>query len=149
MYFMKSHHSILWHVLFAILLALPLTVLTACGDDDEPTTSIDYYLEVEEEFLVDGAVDHTDRYYSPVVLMKEAIRNVYPKPNAQGADDVVINACDELYQRYIGMYDGKAEHHTCLFHLVRATKSGDIVKQGERLRTYAIDINPPVQPDAD
>ena len=149
MYFMKSHHSILWHVLFAILLALPLTALTACGDDDEPTTSIDYYLEVEEEFLVDGAVDHTDRYYSPVVLMKEAIRNVYPKPNAQGTDDVVINACDELYQRYIGMYDGKAEHLTCLFHLVRATKSGDIVKQGERLRTYAIDINPPVQPDAE
>lgn len=139
---MKSHYSNLWRVLFAMLIVLPLTALTACGDDDEPTTTIDYYVEVEEEFLVDGAVDHTDRYYSPVVLTKEAIRNAYPKPNAQGDDDAVTKACDELYLRYIDMYDGKAEHLTCLYHLVRATKSGDIVKSSERLRTYNIDINP-------
>ena len=123
---------------------LPLSALTSCGDDnDEPTTTIDYYIEVEEEFLVDGTIDHTDRYYSPVTLMREALRKAYPEPNAQGADQAVITACDEVYQRYNSMYDGKAEHLTCLFHLVRATKSGNIVKQGERLKTYSVDINPP------
>ena len=140
---MKSNHSTLWRLLFVLLLAAPLFILTACGDDDdEPTTTIDYYLEVEEEFLVDGAVDHTDRYYSPITLTREALRKAYPEPNAQGDDEAVINACNEVYSRYITMYDGKAEHLTCLYHLVRATKSGDIVKQGERLKTYLIDINP-------
>lgn len=143
--------SAIWRKpLLALLLILPLAAFTSCGDDkDEPTATIDYYLEVEEEFLVDGTIDHTDRYYNPVTLMREAIRKAYPEPNAQGADETVIAACDEVYLRYIGMYNGKAEHLTGLFHLVRATKSGDIVKQGERLKTYAIDINPPAQPDAD
>ena len=142
---MKPHSHIQWRsLLLALLFILPLSALTSCGDDnDEPTTTIDYYIEVEEEFLVDGTIDHTDRYYSPVTLMREALRKAYPEPNAQGADQAVITACDEVYQRYNSMYDGKAEHLTCLFHLVRATKSGDIVKQGERLKTYAIDINPP------
>ncbi|MBR5685787.1 MAG: hypothetical protein IKX18_06525 [Muribaculaceae bacterium] len=140
---MKSNHSTLWRLLFVLLLAAPLFILTACGDDDdEPTTTIDYYLEVEEEFLVDGAVDHTDRYYSPVTLMKEAIRNAYPTPNAKGDDDAVIKACDNTYQRYLEMYTGKSEHLTCLVHLVRASKSGDIVKQSERIKTYLFDINP-------
>ena len=49
----------------ALLLAGMMMAFTACGDDDEPKTQgIDYYIEVEEEFLVDGLVDHTDRYYS-------------------------------------------------------------------------------------
>lgn len=138
-----SLNSIMRQLAFALLLLLPLVAFTSCGDDkDEPTSTIDYYLEVEEEFLVDGAVDHTDRYYSPITLTREALRKAYPEPNAQGDDEAVINACNEVYSRYITMYDGKAEHLTCLYHLVRATKSGDIVKQGERLKTYLIDINP-------
>ena len=44
------------NLLLALLFVLPLTLFTACGDDDEPTTAIDYYLEVEEEFLVDGSI---------------------------------------------------------------------------------------------
>ena len=140
---MKHSPNNFWRKLsLALLLLLPLVAFTSCGDDDEPTSSIDYYLEVEEEFLVDGAVDHTDRYYSPITLTREAIRKAYPEPNAQGDDEAVLNACNEVYLRYIAMYDGKAEHLTCLYHLVRATKSGDIVKQGERLKTYLIDINP-------
>ena len=130
-------------LLMAITMAAMTAVLSSCGKDDEPTTTIDYYLEVEEEFLVDGVVDHTDRYYSPITLMKEAMRKAYPTPNATGDNDAVIKACDELYQRYIEMYDCKAEHLTCLVHLVRATKSGDIVKHNERLKTYTFDINPP------
>ncbi len=103
---------------------------------------IDYYVEVEEEFLVDGAVDHTDRYYNPKTLMTEALRTAYPTPDATGNDIAVIQACDELYQRYCSMYDGKAEHLTCLLHLIKVVKKGDIVQQSEMLRTYMFDINP-------
>ena len=141
---MKPHSHIQWRsLLLALLFILPLSALTSCGDDDEPTTTIDYYIEVEEEFLVDGTIDHTDRYYSPVTLMREALRKAYPEPNAQGADQAAITASAEGNHRYNSMYDAKAEHLTCLFHLVRATKSGDIVTQGERLKTYSVDINPP------
>ena len=140
---MKHHLNPCRLLLPLLLLALTAT-LTACGSDDEPKgNTIDDYLEVEEEFLVDGMVDHTDRYYSPIVLMKEAIRTAYPKPDATGKDDAVILACDNLYQRYLQMYTGKAEHLTCLVHLVRTTMNGDIVKQSERLKTYNFDINPP------
>lgn len=130
-------------LLMAITMAAMMAMLSSCGNDDEPTTTIDYYLKVEEVFLVDGAVDHTDRYYSPITLMKEAIRKAYPTPNATGDDEAVIKACDDLYLRYIEMYDSKAEHLTCLVHLVRATMSGDIVKLNEPLKTYTFDINPP------
>ena len=116
-------------------------VLTSCGNDDEPQT-IGYYLKVEEEFLVNGSEDHTDRYYSPVTMMNEVIKTAYPKPTVNGDDDKVIAACDELYQRYISMYSGKAEHLTCLIHLMRANLQGDIVKQSEIIRTYQFDINP-------
>ncbi len=139
------HHFTTCRLLLPLLLMVMTVAFMSCGnDDDEPKgNTIDYYLEVEEEFLVDGAVDHTDRYYSPITLMREAIRNVYPVADATGADQAVINACDELYQRYLGMYTSKGEHLTCLVHLVRATMHGDIVKQSERLKTYNFDINPP------
>ena len=142
---MKPHSHIQWRsLLLALLFILPLSALTSCGDDnDEPTTTIDYYIEVEEEFLVDGTIDHTDRYYSPITLMKEAIREVYPTPTVNGDDATVIRACDELYLRYLEMYTNRTEEHlTCLIHLVRANKQGSIVKQTERLRTYSFDINP-------
>ena len=140
---MRHHHGLWRWLQCALLLAGMMMAFTACGDDDEPKTQgIDYYIEVEEEFLVDGLVDHTDRYYSPVTMMKETIRNVYPKRTANGADEEVIAACDQLYQRYLTMYTGKAEHLTCLIHLVRAEMKGDVVKQSERLKSYAFDINP-------
>lgn len=141
---MKHHFNTHRLLLLSLTIIMATAMLSSCGKDDEPTSStIDYYIEVEEQFLVNGAVDHTDRYYSPVALMKEAIRSVYPEPNATGNDDAVIRACDELQQRYISMYKNKGEHLTCLMHLVRANKNGDIVKQSERLKTYNIDINPP------
>lgn len=140
---MKHQCSWLRVFLFAVALVGSMALLSSCGDDDEPKgTVIDYYVEVEEEFLVDGAVDHTDRYYNPKTLMQEAIRNAYPEPTATGADEVVIQACDALYQRYLGMYTGKAEHLTCLLHLVRATMTGDIVRSSEPIKTYSFDINP-------
>lgn len=139
-----KHHLNPCRLLLPLLLLALTAALTACGNDDEPKgITVDYYLEVEEEFLVNGLVDHTDRYYSPITLMKEVIRTAYPKPDATGKDDAVILACDNLYQRYLEMYTGKAEHLTCLVHLVRASMDGDIVKQSVRLKTYNFDINPP------
>lgn len=131
----------------SLMLMVALTVMslsfTACGDDEPDGATIDYYLEIEEEFLVNGLEDHTDRYYSPITLMKEAIREVYPTPTVNGDDTAVIRACDELYLRYLEMYTNRTEEHlTCLIHLVRANKQGSIVKQTERLRTYSFDINP-------
>jgi len=119
------------------------TGLTSCGNDDEPTSAIDYYLKVEEVFRVDGSTDHADRYYNPITLMKEAIRNAYPTPIAEGNDDAVINACDEVYSRFYSMYANKGEHLTCLVHLIKAHMSGDIVKDNELIKTYTIDVNPP------
>ena len=45
---MKPHSHIQWRsLLLALLFILPLSALTSCGDDnDEPTTTIDYYIEV-------------------------------------------------------------------------------------------------------
>ena len=141
---MKHHFNLCRMLLLSLAFITTTTIFTSCGDDDEPSgMTIDYYLEVEEEFLVDGSVDHTDRYYSPVTLMKESIRTAYPVPDANGNDNAVIRACDELQLRYYSMYDNKAEHLTCLVHLVRATMEGKIVKNSERLKTYNFDINPP------
>ena len=141
---MKHHFNLCRMLLLSLAFITTAAMFTSCGNEDEPSTlTIDYYVEVEEEFLVDGSIDHTDRYYSPITLMKEVIRNAYPKPNATGDDDAVIKACDELYLRYINMYQNKGEHLTCLVHLVRASKSGDIVKQSDRLKSYNFDINPP------
>lgn len=142
-----KHHFNPGRMLFLSLTFIAIaTLFTSCGKDDEPSGPIiKYYIEVEEEFLVDGSVDHTDRYYSPITLMKEAIYNAYPNPDADGDDDVVIRACDELYLRYLNMYENKAEHLTCLVHLIKATMSGEIVKQSVPLKTYNFDINPPEQ----
>lgn len=140
---MKNRFNLWKVVLLTLALVGTMATLTSCGDDDEPKGQvINYYIEVEEQFLVDGSVDHTDRFYNPITLMKEAIQKAYPTPTATGSDEVVINACNELYLRYIGMYDGYDAHLTCLIHLVKATTSGDIVKQSEYLRTYQFDINP-------
>lgn len=132
-----------------LLLMGTIMTLSSCGDDEPKSTVVDYYVDVEEEFLVDGAVDHTDRYYNPKTLMMEAIRTAYPTPDATGKDEAVIQACDELYERYYSMYDGKAEHLTCLLHLTKVYKKGDIVKQSEALKTYTFDINPIIEGEGD
>lgn len=140
---MKNRFNLCRILLLAIALVSTMATLTSCGDDDEPKGQvINYYIEVEEQFLVDGSTDHTDRFYNPVTLMKEAILKAYPTPTATGNDEVVINACNESYLGYIANYDGYDAHLTCLIHLVKAVTSGDIVKQTEYLRTYQYDINP-------
>ena len=116
--------------------------MTSCGDDEPSATVIDYYVEVEEEFLINSSTDLIDRYYNPRDMMREVIRAAYPKPDIQGNDQAVIDACDELYYRYYSMYSGREDHLTCKLHLVRARMEGTIVRQSERLRTYVFDVNP-------
>ena len=134
-------HTYRWLMLSLVLVGSAM-LFTSCGDDDEPQgTVIDYYLEVEEEFRVDGSTDLTDRYFSPITRMKAAIRKVYPTPNVNGNDEAVLAACDKEFEDYNNMYRGDEKHFTCLFHLIRAVKEGSVVKKSERLSTYVYDIN--------
>ena len=134
--------------MFSLLLVSVIISVASCGSDEPQSNVIDYYLNVEEEFLIDGSTDHTDRYYSPITRMREVIRKTYPNPDSKGLDDAVIAACDKEYETYYEMYDGGSEHFTCLFHLVKARKVNGIVKESETLRTYNYDINPyDINPD--
>lgn len=118
-------------------------VLTSCGDDDEPKgTVIDYYVNVGEVFLVNGSTATAGRYQNPVNRLTDAIRKAYPSPNAQGADEAVIAACDAEYTTYREMYTGLPDHLTGLFTLVRVVKQGTRIKQSEDIRIYVYDINP-------
>jgi hypothetical protein len=128
-------------ILLALLFIGSCVAFTACGNDEPDTEVIDYYINVEGEFLVDGMTNHTDRYYDPVKRMRDAIRQAYPTPNAQGADDAVVKACDAEHTTFVNMYIGGSEHLTCLMHLMRVIKRGDVVRQSETLKTYVYDIN--------
>lgn len=141
---MNTRHATgIWRpIVMSLLFIVGAMSLMSCGSDDEPKAEvIDYYVSVEEAFLVNGLTDHTDRYYDPIKRMTEAIRKAYPSPNAKGDDDGVIAACDEERMTYVSMYDGGAEHLTCLFHLVRVVKRGDVVRESLTLKTYYYDIN--------
>lgn len=134
--------SRLW--LISAFSCLLLGGLSSCGSDEPEGNSIDYYMEVEEEFLVNGSANYTDRYkeHNPKVMMMEAIRRVYPNPDLTGNDVAAIAACDEVYVRFYEMYTGNGDHLTCLMNLVKAYKEGGIVKRTELLKTYNIDVNP-------
>lgn len=139
----RKHATKAWQLMLLAMLFIGTAVtFSACGDDDEPKTEvIDYYMSVENEFLVNGMTDHTDRYFDPVKRMTEAIRQAYPTPNAKGDDEAVIKACDNEHTTFVHMYIGGSEHLTCLMHLMRVVKRGDIVRQSETLKTYYYDIN--------
>lgn len=134
-------------LLFSLLLIGTITALTSCGNDEPRPMVIDYYLSVEEEFLVNGSTSHTDRYYDPIARMNTAISTAYPFADTQGNDDAVIEACDKEYETYQEFYSGGKEHLTCLFHLVRVTMSNGIVRSNETLKTYYYNINPPETED--
>lgn len=138
----KFYHGARRIFLCSIMFIAAMLMTTSCGDDEPDEMLINYYIDVEEPFLVNSSDDFTDRYYNPVKLMKEAIQNTYPTPDAKGNDEAVIAACDAVYERYITMYSGKEDHLTCLSHLTRVKLEGTIVRQSEKLMTYRIDINP-------
>ena len=127
-------------VLFVVCMAF---TMTSCGDDEPSEIVIDYYLKVEEAFLVDGSSSGVERFYNPKDRMMAAIRSVYPTPNSQGADADVFAACEKEYHDYIVMYAGMGnkEHLTCIFDLVRIVKSGSRILESFTLRKYVYDIN--------
>lgn len=129
-------------LLFSLIVIAATTALTSCGSDEPNTLLVDYYLNIEEEFLVNSSTSHTDRYYDPIARMRNAVSSAYPTPDTQGNDDAVIAACDKEFEEYQSFYTGGKEHLTCLFHLVRVTKRNGIVKSNETLKTYHYDINP-------
>jgi len=141
---MMKRLSHVWQLL--VLLCLATGALSSCGSDEPDAMTIDYYVEVEEAFLVNSSPSHTDRYDNPVTLMRESIHKAYPNPDKVGNDEAVIAACDETYDRFYEMYTSKTagggDHLTCLMHLVKVNKEGPIVRQSEYLKTYSIDVNP-------
>ena len=140
---MKKRFSTLWRMLvLSLMLASPLVTLTSCGDDEPKSTVIDYYLSVEESFLVNGSKEQAERYENPKTRMMAAIRRVYPTPDVNGNDAAVIAACDQEYADYVDMYSILSDNLTCVFHLVRATMKDGIIRQNEQLKTYTYDINP-------
>ena len=128
-------------MLLSLFFIVAAATFSSCGDAEPSAEVIDYYVNVEEQFLVDGSTLHTDRYFNPVKRMQDAIRKAYPTPNAVGADDAVIAACDKEHGEYISMYAGQSQHMTCLMNVVKVLKRGGIVKQSETLMTYVYDIN--------
>ena len=133
-----------WRVLMiSLLFVSAVFTLTSCGDDEPNDTVIDYYVSVEEEFLINGSSLHVDQFYNPKTRMMDAIRRVYPSPNKSGNDDAVLEACNHEYLAYKEMYEGLPDHLTCVFSVKKATKVGTIVKQSETLAYYVYDINPP------
>ena len=135
-------------LLLSVAVIAATMTFVSCGDDD-PEAVIDYYVDVEEQFLVNESTATTDRYISPVTRMTEAIRKAYPNPNETGNDAAVIEACDKEYYDYLMMYTGRPEHFTCKLRVMRARKIGTIVKQSEELKTYTYDINPDDEPTDD
>lgn len=143
-----KHQFTHWRgLLFSLMIFAAITTLSSCGSDEPKSSVIDYYLSIEEEFLVDGSTSHTDRYYSPITRMRSAIKSAYPEPDTQGNDDAVIAACDKEFETYQSLYSGGDEHLTCLFELVRVTKVNDIVRSSETLKVYQYNINPPAIED--
>lgn len=136
---MKRYFSLLAAVM---LLACATALLNACGSDEPDSYSVQYFMGVENEFLVNGATRENNPYYDPSSLMKEAIQRVYPTPTEAGADDAVIAACDKCYADYVTMYTGYPDHLTCTITLNKATvDQKGIVHGSSTLRTYNFNIN--------
>lgn len=129
-------------LLLAVLVIMSASALVSCGNDEPSPLVVDYYMNVEEGFLVDGSTDHTDRYFDPWQRMQDAIRQVYPTPNVDGNDEAVLEACDKEYATFVSLYAGQKEHMTCMMHLMKALKRDGVVKQSEKMMTYIYDINP-------
>ena len=69
---MRKRYSNAWRlIVIALVLMCQLPVLTSCDDDESKSTVIDYYLNVEEAFLVNGSNETISRYENPVTRMTQ------------------------------------------------------------------------------
>ncbi len=133
--------------LLLVFSCLLMGVLSSCGSDEPEPLTVDYYIEVEESFLVNGNANFPDGYINPVTTMREAIRKAYPKADNVGNDQAVVKACDEAYEKFYQDYTSGGDHLTCLIHLIKSRNEGIIVRESVRLKTYNIDVNPPLPPN--
>lgn len=128
-------------MLLAIVCLAVFAPLASCVNDDEPTTSVEYYLKVESRNKLESVngispSSKDDMMGHLTNEMREKIHDVYPVPDPVGADVQVMVACDEVYQRYLTM-DLKSDCD-CVAVLCRVKKEGGIVRQSVNLKTYRL-----------
>ena len=130
-------------MVLSVLLLGMMSSLTSCGNDEPANGLTDYYLEIEEQFLVNGSTDGTSRYENPVNLMKDAIQKAYPTKTGEGNDKAVIAACDKAFEDYVALYEGdlRDENLTALVNLKRVIRRDGIIRESETLKTYQYNIN--------
>ena len=128
-------------MLLAIVCLAVFAPLASCVNDDEPTASVEYYLQVESRNKLESVngispSSKDDMLGHLTSEMREKIHDVYPVPDPVGADVQVLVACDEVYQRYLTM-DLKSDCD-CVAVLCRVKKEGGIVRQTVNLKTYRL-----------
>ena len=138
---MKQNHffSQLRRFFLALMCIGMLAPLASCVSEDEPETSIDYYLQIESRVPIKSMGDIAPAPKGNMIgiltsEMKKKIREVYPVRDMQGADPDVMMACDQIYREY-----QEANIQTnceCVAVLYRARMSGDIIKKSVKLKSY-------------
>jgi len=130
-------------MLLTLVIAASLCGLASCGNDEPDAGAIDYYIEVEEQFLVNGSLDGVSRYDNPITLMNAAIQRAYPTKTQQGADQEVIAACDKAYEDFVALYEGdlRDENLTALVNLKRVVRRGGTIRENETLKAYLFNVN--------
>ena len=126
-------------MMLAIVCLAVFAPFASCVNDDEPTTSVEYYLQIESRDRVESVAGvapsaKNDMLGHLTSEMRDKIHDVYPVPDPVGADTQVMVACDEVYQRY--MSSGLKADCDCVTVLYRVRKTGDIVRQSTKLKTY-------------
>ena len=126
-------------LLLSLLCIVSVTVFTSCTSEDEPETSIGYYLAVKPRTAIyqRGALPPGAKEFligNLTLQMKEKIHEVYPVQNMKGNDAAVLVACDEVYDMY--KQSGQQHNAECVATLYRALMSGTIVKKSIPIKTY-------------
>lgn len=149
-----QHHLLasLRLIFLAMMLFVPLTTMTSCGND-EPDMLVGYYLGIqtqvrltlseEDESQGTSASPVQDMLSTTIVRMREALRIAYPMPNYYGNDSKVIAALDDIFNDYKSMYGSSERNTVCVVKLCRARMEGEIVKKSKTLKTYHFGAIPP------
>lgn len=138
-------------LLVPLLLIACLLGFISCTGDDEPESSIGYYLMIQTRVPIKtaGSMPPPPKYKligDLTRLMQKGIKEVYPKHDMQGNDGAVITACDDVYLSYTEIYRdsamvatntlGATFHTDCVVVLYRARMTGTIVRASYLLKTY-------------
>lgn len=133
------------YTILAMLLVLPASTLTSCGDD-EPDLLVGYYLSINSQVRLSlyeddqsqgtSASPVADMLSTTIVKMRHALQIAYPQPNYYGSDSKVIAALDDIFMEYKAMYGGGERNAVCIVKLYRARLDGEVVKKSTPLKTY-------------